>query len=135
MSEWKVLRVTGQTPTDLAKGMCSETLEQNDCLLVKNIIWAYNTIRECSIDEPITQAASKVMEKCSTGELQGYVAFHTLPNLWYSLRKVPEEQRRTWMEKICDCLKVVGASHVKANYLKDMIVVPEWMCWKRMVIN
>ena len=25
LSEWKVLRVTGQTLTDLAKGMCSES--------------------------------------------------------------------------------------------------------------
>lgn len=75
--------------------------------------------------EPFYQAASQVMEKCSTGELQGYVAFHTIPNLWYILRKVPEEQRRTWMEKICDCLEVVGASHesvvqaIRMNSFKD----------------
>lgn len=61
--------------------------------------------------KPYYQAASQVMEKCSNGQLDGCVAFHTIPNLWYILRKVPEEQRRTWIEKICDCLKVVGASH------------------------
>lgn len=61
--------------------------------------------------EPFYQAASQVMEKCSTGEIEGCVAFHTIPNLWYILRKVPEEQRRIWIEKICECLKVVGASH------------------------
>lgn len=75
--------------------------------------------------EPFYQAASQVMEKCSTGELQGYVAFHTIPNLWYILRKVPEEQRRNWIEKICDCLEVVGASHesvvkaIRMNNFKD----------------
>ena len=61
--------------------------------------------------EPFYQFASKVMEKCSTGEIEGCVAFHTIPNLWYILRRAPEVQRRNWMERICDCLKVVGASH------------------------
>lgn len=75
--------------------------------------------------EPFYQPASQVMEKCSNGELDGCVAFHTIPNLWYILRKVPEEKRRIWIEKICDCLKVVGASHesvvqaIKMNNFKD----------------
>lgn len=30
--------------------------------------------------EPFYQAASQVMEKCSTGEIEGCVAFHTIPN-------------------------------------------------------
>lgn len=75
--------------------------------------------------EPFYQAASQVMEKCSTGEIEGCVAFHTIPNLWYILRNVPEEQRRIWIEKICECLKVVGASHesviqaIKMNNFRD----------------
>lgn len=75
--------------------------------------------------EPFYQFASKVMEKCSTGEIEGCVAFHTIPNLWYILRRAPEVQRRNWMERICDCLKVVGASHesvvqaIRMNNFKD----------------
>lgn len=75
--------------------------------------------------EPFYKSASMVIEKCSNGELEGFVAFHTIPNLWYIFRKIPEEQRRIWIEKICDCLKVVGASHesvvkaIKMNNFKD----------------
>lgn len=75
-------------------------------LVDANIIIDFLTTRE-----PFYQVASQVMKKCSTGELEGCVAFHTIPNLWYILRKVPEEQRRTWIEKVCDCLMVVGTSH------------------------
>ena len=33
-----------------------------------------------------------------------------LPNLWYILRKVPAETRRSWLEKVCKILKVASAS-------------------------
>lgn len=75
--------------------------------------------------EPFFQSASQIMEKCATGEIDGCVAFHTIPNLWYILRKVPEEKRRVWIEKICECLTVVGASHesvvqaVRTSNFKD----------------
>ena len=61
--------------------------------------------------EPFYESSSQVIEKCTTGELEGCVAFHTIPNLWYILRKIPEEQRRSCIGEVCDCLKVVGASH------------------------
>ena len=89
-------------------------------LIDTNIIIDFLTTRE-----PYYQAASQVIKKCVTGEMEGCVAFHTIPNLWYILRKVPEEQRRTWIERICDCLKVIGASHeqviqaVKMRNFKD----------------
>ena len=89
-------------------------------LIDTNIIIDFLTTRE-----PYYQAASQVMEKCSNGQLDGCVAFHTIPNIWYILRKVPEKQRRTWIENICDCLKVVGASHerviqaIKMSSFKD----------------
>lgn len=72
--------------------------------------------------EPFYESSSKVIEKCSIGELEGVVAFHTIPNLWYILRKIPEEQRRRCIREVCDCLKVVGASHesvVKAIKMSD----------------
>lgn len=51
------------------------------------------------------------MEKCATGELEGYIAFHSVPNLWYILRKIPEEKRRGWLIDICGFLRVVGVNH------------------------
>ena len=71
--------------------------------------------------EPFFEASSKVMEKCATGELKGYIAFHSVPNLWYILRKIPEEKRRDWLIDICTFLKVVGVNHdevLKAIKLK-----------------
>ncbi len=60
--------------------------------------------------EPFYDSALHVMEKCASGEAEGYIAFHSLPNLWYILRKVPAETRRSWLEKVCKILKVASAS-------------------------
>lgn len=63
--------------------------------------------------EPFFEASFKVMEKCASGELNGYIAFHSVPNLWYILRKIPEEKRREWLIDICGFLKVVGVNHTE----------------------
>ncbi len=60
--------------------------------------------------EPFYDSALRVMEKCASGEADGYMAFHSLPNLWYILRKGPAETRRLWLEKVCMVLKVACAS-------------------------
>ena len=62
------------------------------------------------------------MEKCANGELDGYIAFHSIPNLWYILRKTPEEKRREWLLDVCGVLRVKGAGHedvLKAIRMKD----------------
>lgn len=61
--------------------------------------------------EPYFESSSKVIEKCAAGELSGYIAFHSVPNLWYILRKIPEDKRRKWIADICDFLKVTGVDH------------------------
>ena len=68
--------------------------------------------------EPFYDSALHVMEKCASGEAEGYMAFHSLPNLWYILRKVPAE-------KVCKILKVASASQkavmkaIKMDNFKD----------------
>ena len=75
--------------------------------------------------EPFYDSALHVMEKCASGEAEGYIAFHSLPNLWYILRKVPAETRRSWLEKVCKILKVASASQeavmkaIKMDNFKD----------------
>ena len=75
--------------------------------------------------EPFYESALHVMEKCASGEAEGYIAFHSLPNLWYILRKVPAETRRSWLEKVCKILKVASASQeavmkaIKMDNFKD----------------
>lgn len=61
--------------------------------------------------EPFYKAASEIIKKCADGEMTGYIAFHSIPNLWYILRKIPEDKRREWMADICSFLQVAGASH------------------------
>lgn len=61
--------------------------------------------------EPFYQAASEVISRCANRELTGYIAFHSIPNLWYILRKIPEDKRRAWLLDICHFLQVTGTSH------------------------
>ena len=61
--------------------------------------------------EPFYKTASEIIERCADGRLSGYIAFHSISNLWYILRKVPEDKRREWMKDICSILRVAGASH------------------------
>lgn len=61
--------------------------------------------------EPFSELAAEILQKCAGKELVGYLAFHSIPNIWYILRKVPEDKRREWLKDICSVLFVTGASH------------------------
>lgn len=72
--------------------------------------------------QPYEKEASEIIRKCAEKELKGYLAFHSIPNLWYILRKVPEEKRRQWILDVCCFLQVTGVSHrevVRAIEMKD----------------
>lgn len=86
-------------------------------LVDTNVIIDFLTTRE-----PFYKASSEIITKCAKKELTGYVAFHSIPNLWYILRKTPEHRRREWITDVCRFLRVVGASHeevVKAIRMKE----------------
>ena len=74
-------------------------------LIDTNVIIDFLAVRE-----PFYDSAAQVIEKCASGEADGYIAFHSLPNLWYIFRKVPEKQRRLWLMRTCKILKVTSAS-------------------------
>ena len=61
--------------------------------------------------ETFFEASSKVIAKCASGELDGHIAFHSVPNLWYILRKILEDKRRKCLGDVCGFLKVVGVDH------------------------
>lgn len=74
--------------------------------------------------EPFYQAAAEVITRCVNRQLMGYIAFHSIPNLWYILRKIPEDKRREWLSDICRFLRVTGASHeevVRAIKMKEFL--------------
>ena len=72
--------------------------------------------------EPFYKASSEVIVKCANGELSGCIAFHAISDLWYILRKIPENTRRKWLFNLCEFLQVAGASHsevVKAIQMSE----------------
>lgn len=75
--------------------------------------------------EPFYKASLEVISKCAGKELDGYIAVHSIPNLWYILRKAPEEKRRKWLSDVCEFLQVEGVSHedvvkaIKMTEFKD----------------
>lgn len=75
-------------------------------LLDTNIVLDYLLKRE-----GFYEAAKKIMIKCSEDEVDGCIALHTVTTMWYILRKVPEDKRRSALRSICDLLRVVGTTH------------------------
>lgn len=61
--------------------------------------------------EPYSEPAAVILQKCAEKELTGYLAFHSIPNIWYILRKVPDKKRREWLTDLCSFLYVTGTSH------------------------
>lgn len=61
--------------------------------------------------EPFCEASTRVINMCANGQVEGHVAFHSIPNLWYILGKVPAQKRREWLLAICEFLQVVGVGH------------------------
>lgn len=91
-------------------------------LIDANVILDYIASRE-----PFDRDAYKVIEMCCTGKINGYLAFHSVSIIWYTLRKfVPDtSERRNWMKKILQIVRVTGASHeavlqaIDMEYFKD----------------
>lgn len=89
-------------------------------LIDTNVIIDYLTERN-----GFFESSQKVMEICSSEDVQGYVAFHSIPNIWFILRKKPDDERRKMLKDICTILTVTGASHkdvisaIDADIFKD----------------
>ncbi len=60
---------------------------------------------------PFYDDARQVMQLCSKENITGCIALHTVTAMWYILRKVPEDTRRTALRSICELLQVVGTTH------------------------
>lgn len=78
-------------------------------LIDTNVVLDFLTMRQPYYDD-----SRNVMQACADEQLQGYIAFHSLPNIFYILRKgYSEANRREMLKKLCLVLKVTGASHEK----------------------
>lgn len=78
-------------------------------LIDTNVALDFLTMRQ-----PYYREASDIIRICADEKVQGYIAFHSLPNIFYILRKnYSETDRRKMLKKLCFVLRVTGASHEK----------------------
>lgn len=75
-------------------------------LIDTNVIMDYITKREGFYEH-----SRLIVDMCSSDKIKGYVAFHSLPTIWYLLRSVSIEDRRLMIKRICSVITVTGATH------------------------
>ncbi len=64
--------------------------------------------------QPYYDDSRNIIRFCADEQVKGYIAFHSLPNIYYILRKnYSEADRRVMLKKLCFVLQVTGASHEK----------------------
>lgn len=61
--------------------------------------------------EPFYKDSKEVLMKCTHENIEGFVAMHTVSNLWYVLRNESIENRRKCLRIICLALTVCYANH------------------------
>ena len=57
--------------------------------------------------EPHNNAAQVIMTKCADREITGYLAAHSIPNIFYVLRKeYSQEERRKFIKNLCEIFRI-----------------------------
>ena len=57
--------------------------------------------------EPHNKAAQVIMTKCADREIMGYLAAHSIPNIFYVLRKeYSQEERRKFIRNLCEIFRI-----------------------------
>ncbi|MDE6600958.1 MAG: PIN domain-containing protein [Lachnospiraceae bacterium] len=57
--------------------------------------------------EPHTKAAQIIMTKCADREITGYLAAHSIPNIFYVLRKdYSQKERRRFIRNLCEIFRI-----------------------------
>lgn len=64
--------------------------------------------------EPYYDIAYGILTLCADKEIKGYIAAHSIPNLFYILRKAMDrEERRAALKDICEIVTVEGIDSFK----------------------
>lgn len=89
---------------------------KNTVLLIDtNVLLDYILFRQ-----PQYENSFRVISACMKDDVKGYVAFHSLSSMWYSLRKKPTSERRRALSELTNFLTVVAAPHEEVvNAIKD----------------
>ena len=70
--------------------------------------------------EPFYKASKEVLMKCTHENVEGFIAMHSVSNLWYVLRKESVENRRKCLRIICLALTVCHANQTEVyNAVKN----------------
>ena len=78
-------------------------------LIDTNVLLDYLETRE-----PYFEDSYRVLLLCAEEKAKGYMAFHSVPNIFYIMRRTHDkESRRELLNEICNILTVAGASHEK----------------------
>jgi predicted nucleic acid-binding protein len=88
----------------------------NKILIDTNVILDYLLMRE-----PFQEDADKVVKLCVDNKVRGCIAAHSIPNLFYILRKdCNDSERRNMLINICRIFDVEGIDRTKLiNALND----------------
>lgn len=61
---------------------------------------------------PFYEASDKILSYCASGKIKGYIALHSISNIFYVLRKqLSPEDRRRLLLGILDFLQIANATH------------------------
>ena len=57
------------------------------------------------------------MELCALRKMNGFVAFHSLPVIWYVMRKTHSDiETRAWLRVVCRILTIVSATQEQVQH-------------------
>lgn len=57
--------------------------------------------------EPYAEQARMIMAGCAEGKVVGYLAAHSIPNLFYILRKTyTQKERRMFIKNLCEIFRI-----------------------------
>ena len=76
-------------------------------LIDTNVAYTYLTGR----DDPYLENVQEIIHLCAMNMLQGFIALHSLSNIWFIARKIPSNIRRAWLLDLCTILTVIGTNH------------------------
>lgn len=92
--------------------------------------------------EPYTADAAQIIKMCADSQIEGYLAAHTIPNLFYILRKnYSVNQRKKLLITLCDifevsCIdkkKIIAA--LENNEFDDFEDCLQFECAKEVVVD
>lgn len=88
--------------------------------------------------EPYADDAKRIMEKCAAREITGILAAHSIPNLFYILRKnFSQEERRFLLKNLCEIFQISDLNEKKivAALENNVFQILKMVCRKNVQLS